>query len=128
MSKWFHDPFSIFQIISWALLFLSLFLVLYGLYLLRGIGKPRDAVEDTTVLVVEGIYRYIRHPMYSSVLLLGWGIFFKDPSFLGGILVLVASIFITATAKVEESENINKFGKMYLEYMKKSKMFIPLIF
>lgn len=96
--------------------------------MLHSIGKPKDAVEDTTVLVVEGIYRYIRHPMYCSVLLLGLGIFFKDPTLLDGILVLAASAFITATAKIEESENVNKFGKTYLEYMKKTKMFIPFLF
>jgi len=85
-------------------------------------------MEETTVLVMQGAFRYIRHPLYSSLLFLGWGIFFKDPSFIGSILVLAASAFITATAKVEESENINKFCNTYVEYMKKTKMFIPFLF
>ena len=128
IAQWFHDPLSTFQIISWALLIFSLFLVMHGFHMLRSIGKPKDRVDDTTVLVMQGAYRYIRHPLYSSLLLLGWGVFFKEPSFLGGILVLAASAFITATAKVEEGENINKFGNTYIEYMKKTKMFIPFLF
>ena len=54
--------------------------------------------------------------------------FFKDPSLLGIILVMAISAFITATAKVEERENLHKFGADYAEYMKKTKMFIPFCF
>ena len=128
VAQWFHDPFSIFQIISWPLLLFSGFLVMHGFHILRIIGKPKDKVEDTTVLVTQGAFRYIRHPLYSSLLFLGWGIFFKDPSFIGCILVMAASAFITATARIEENENINKFGKIYVDYMKKTKMFIPFLF
>ena len=75
-----------------------------------------------------GAYRYIRHPLYSSIFFMGGGVFFKDPSLLGIILVLAISAFITATAKVEEQENLRKFGTDYAEYMKKTKMFIPFFF
>jgi protein-S-isoprenylcysteine O-methyltransferase Ste14 len=38
------------------------------------------------------------------------------------------SAFITAAAKVEERENLRKFGADYAEYMKSTKMFIPFVF
>jgi protein-S-isoprenylcysteine O-methyltransferase Ste14 len=60
--------------------------------------------------------------------LLAWGVFFKDPSFMGVILVLVASAFLTTTAKVEERQTLNKFGDEYAHYRKKTKMFIPFLF
>jgi len=128
VEHWFRDPFSAFQIVSWLLLFGSLFLAVHGFYLLRLIGRPEGNFENTTTLVRLGAYRYIRHPLYSSLLWLGWGVFFKDPSLLGSVLVLVTSAFLIATAKAEEVENLHRFGADYAAYMKTTKMFIPFLF
>jgi len=128
LEHWFSDPFSARQIVSWLLLLSSLILAVYGFYLLRMIGKPKGGIENTTTLVMLGAYKFIRHPLYSSLLLLGWGVFFKDPSLLSGILVMATSAFLIATARVEEAENLRKFGADYAMYMKTTKMFIPFLF
>jgi protein-S-isoprenylcysteine O-methyltransferase Ste14 len=136
IDAWFRAPFSWHQLISWSLLVISAFLVIHGMQLLKLVGKPdaqRDdvpmvAFEKTTTLVTTGAYRYIRHPMYSSLLFLAWGIFFKDPSWLGGMLAMAATLFLVATARVEEAEDIRFFGGVYEAYMKKTKMFIPFLF
>jgi protein-S-isoprenylcysteine O-methyltransferase Ste14 len=99
-------------------------------------GKPTStrendlallAFEKTTTLVTDGIYKYIRHPLYSSLLLLTWGIFFKLPSPLAAGLSGVATLFLVLTAKADEDECMRFFGAQYMEYMKNSKMFIPHI-
>ena len=137
VEVWFRDPFSVPQIISWLLLIVSTFLVILGVRLLRRSGQPDDtreespllAFEKTTTLVVEGIYRYIRHPMYSSLLFLAWGIFFKDVMSWAGIgLVAAATFFLTMTAKAEEGEDIRFFGAAYQDYMRRTRMFIPFLF
>jgi protein-S-isoprenylcysteine O-methyltransferase Ste14 len=136
VDAWFRDPFSWHQIISWCLLLVSLFLVLHGVHLLRQIGKPdkqrNDALlvgfEKTTTLVTVGAYRYIRHPLYSSLLFLAWGVFFKAPSWIGALLVSVATLFLVATARMEEEEDIRFFGPAYEAYMKQTKMFVPYLF
>jgi protein-S-isoprenylcysteine O-methyltransferase Ste14 len=128
IERWFSDPFSIYQIVSWLLLLCSIVLAAHGFYLLHVIGRPRSGIESTTTLVMIGAYKYIRHPLYSSLLFFAWGAFFKSPSWLGGILALAASVFLVATAKVEESENIRNFGADYGVYMKTTKMFIPFLF
>ncbi|MFC2066904.1 methyltransferase family protein [Chloroflexota bacterium] len=128
VEYWFRDPFSVSQVISWFLLVSSIILAVQGFYLLHEIGKPKYVIEDTTVLVNRGIYKYIRHPLYGSLLLLGWGIFFKNPSFLPGGLVLVATASLIATAIVEEAENVQKFGADYAAYMKTTKRLIPFLF
>lgn len=125
---WFHNPLSIRQIISWLLLLMSIFLALHGFYLLRIIGKPREKIENTTTLVKVGAYKYIRHPLYSSLFVGAWGAFLKHISILSVMIILLISGFLIATAKVEETENINKFGDEYTDYIKKSKMFIPFLF
>lgn len=133
---WFRAPFSWYQLISWSLLTVSAFLVIHGVRLLKQIGKPdaqRDdapmiAFEKTTTLVAAGAYQYIRHPLYSSLLFLAWGVFFKAPSWPGGLLALAATLFLVATAKIEEAEDLRFFGPAYREYMKQTRMFIPFLF
>ena len=128
LAHWFRDPFSALQIVSWLLLLPSLILAVHGFHLLRVIGRPEGEIEDTATLVMLGAYKYIRHPLYASLLLLGWGAFFKYPSLPGGILILAACAFLTATARVEEAENLDKFGADYVAYMKTTKMFMPFLF
>lgn len=93
--------------------------------MLRMFGKPKDVIDDTAVLVTRGIYKYIRHPLYSSLLLLGWGVFLKDVSLVSLTLALVTSGLLVGMAKVEEKENLQKFGDEYSSYIKTTKMFIP---
>lgn len=136
LDYWFYKPFSIHQIVSWLLLITSLFLVIQGFQLLLRVGKPDSkrsdpsliGIEKTTELVTVGAYRYIRHPLYSSLLFLAWGAFFKHPSWVGISLAVIITFFLTITAKIEEAENIRFFGPAYQNYMKQTKMFIPLLF
>ncbi len=128
VEHWFRGPFSALQKVSWLLLLSSLVLAAHGFYLLRVIGRPKGGIESTTILVIVGAYKHIRHPLYSSLLFFAWGVFFKDPSLLGGILAVAATAFLAATAKVEEVENLQKFGAEYAAYMKTTRMFIPFLF
>lgn len=128
LEHWLINPFSVYQIISWFLLLCSIVLAVHGFYLLHVIGRPKSGIEDTTTLVMVGAYKYIRHPLYGSLLFLAWGIFFKDISVLGGILASVATVSLLVTAKLEETENVQKFGIEYIAYMKKTRMFIPFLF
>lgn len=136
-QQWFGNPFSMRQLISWFLLIGCIFPAVYGVHLLRSHGRPdarrpRDApllwVEKTTQLVTTGAYKYIRHPLYSSLLLLAWGVFFKRPSWVGSSVVLGATAFLLATAKVEEVENVRYFGAAYQAYRQRTRMFIPFVF
>lgn len=136
-QQWFSDPFSLRQIISWILLIWCIVPGVCGVHLLRTQGKPdarrpQDAplvwIEKTTQLVTTGVFKYIRHPLYSSLLLLAWGVFFKRPSWVSGGVVMGATAFLLATSKVEEMENIRYFGAAYRAYMQHSKMFIPFVF
>jgi protein-S-isoprenylcysteine O-methyltransferase Ste14 len=128
LRGWFVNPFAWYQVLSWILLFASLIPIIYGVILLRTRGKPTDQLEATTQLVTNGIYYFIRHPLYASLLYLGWGIYFKSPSLLDGCLVVVTTAFLYATARADEAECLVKFGEEYAQYMKKTKLFIPLIF
>jgi len=128
LQGWFADPFAWHQIVSWLLLIACLVPLIAGVLLLRRSGQPTDALEATTNLVTGGIYRIIRHPLYASLLLLAWGIFFKSPSLLDGCLAAVATAFLYATARADEAECLVKFGDGYADYMRRTRMFLPYIF
>lgn len=132
---WIKDPFSVRQIVAWTLLIISLILIFQGVKLFRQEGEidqDRDdpslvGIEKTTELVTVGVYRYIRHPFYSSLLFLAWGIFFKQITWITLSLGIAATIFLIITAKKEEVENTKYFGEPYQEYMQNTKMFIPYV-
>jgi protein-S-isoprenylcysteine O-methyltransferase Ste14 len=137
VEHWFTNPFSWYQLIAWTLLVSSLLPLILGVLSLRKLGQPIEeragdpsllAFEKTTTLVTTGIYAYIRHPLYSSLLLLAWGIFFKAPSLSGIAMTLVATMFLLATAWADERECTQFFGAQYQEYKQKTRRFIPYLF
>ncbi len=135
MGHWFVDPFSVRQIFSWLFLTISLLLIWQGVRLFRQKGQidPNRTdptlvgVEKTTQLVTTGVYHYIRHPFYSSLLFLGWGILLKNVTWIGLLLAILNTAFLIITARIEEGENVQYFGAPYQAYMKQTKMFVPFI-
>lgn len=135
VPHWFMYPLNIQQIISWLLLIISIVLVVWGILLLRSHGHsqpttenlPEFEWENTSHLVTTGIYHYIRHPMYSSLLFLAWGACLKSVSFVTFFLAVVATVALFLTAKFEEVEDIARFGEEYRNYMKNTWRFIPLV-
>ena len=135
IDYWFVDPLSWYQIIAWILLLFSLYMLVQGFWLLRS-GKTDETRDDpallelekTAQLVTTGIYRYIRHPLYSSLLFLTWGALFKHISWIGILLSLIATIALNKTALIEEVENIDYWGAEYEKYMQRTKKFIPLLY
>jgi protein-S-isoprenylcysteine O-methyltransferase Ste14 len=137
VDSWFRNPLAWYQLISWFLLIGCCIPLFFGVRSLASQGKPAEkreaepqllGFEKTTKLVTTGIYHYIRHPLYSSLVFLAWGIFFKIPSVPGAALGLLATAFLLATAKTDEAECIRFFGPAYEEYRKHTKMFVPFMF
>jgi protein-S-isoprenylcysteine O-methyltransferase Ste14 len=134
-SFWFADPFSAKQVISWILLLISVYMVIAGVLLLRKAQKPGIvrvddklfSFEKTTELVTTGIFKYIRHPLYSSLIFLTWGIYFKHPTVIMTFVALLSSVLLWFTSVRDEKECITYFGDTYREYMKGTKRFIPFV-
>jgi len=125
--SWFLNPWSLRQLFSWIFLLGSCVLAFHGFRLLIIVGSPKDDFEETTKVITKGAYRYIRHPLYCTFILAEIGAFLKDPSFLGLTVFLILICFVFITAKIEEGENIEKFGDEYRAYMDTTKMFIPFL-
>ena len=133
---WFNHPFSIPQLFSWTFLLFSIYLVIAGATLLKKSGKQDQnrneknlyQFEKTTELIDWGIYKYIRHPLYSSLLFLTWGIFLKQITAPLLVVTLMATVFLYLTAILDEKECVTFFGEKYKAYMDQTKRFIPFVF
>lgn len=88
-------------------------------YFSRASLRRRDA---------HGHYRYIRHPLYSSLLFLAWGACCKHLTWGVTGMALLATIFLTMTARTEEDENLRSFGPAYQASMQRTRRFIPWLF
>jgi protein-S-isoprenylcysteine O-methyltransferase Ste14 len=123
------------RLISSALINASLVFVLSAVFVMRKKGRAskqrRDhtlfGFEKTTVLIESGIFKHVRHPMYSSLLFLAWGILLRNIEVTLLIVALIATCSCIFTALMEEKENIEFFGERYRRYMLKTKMFIPYV-
>lgn len=134
-EPWGEQPFSPHQIVSWILMLISILLASLGVLALQSDGQAGEqrtdpalyGFEKTTALVSSGLFKYIRHPMYTSLIALAWGAFFQDPSLLGSIVAGAASFFLLLTAKADERECLQFFGTQYAEYKQRTWMFIPFL-
>jgi hypothetical protein len=79
-------------------------------------------------LVTSGPYRFIRHPIYTGLIVMFIGTFL----YYGSLFVLILFIILTVMflLRVGKEEAIMKrlFGKKYTDYMKTSKRLIPFIY
>ena len=77
-------------------------------------------------LVVSGPYQWIRHPMYTSFLLiLGSTLLTSANWFIGILWILVTSLDAASRIHYEEAKLLNTFGNEYRSYQKRSGLLLP---
>jgi protein-S-isoprenylcysteine O-methyltransferase Ste14 len=102
---------------------------IYWLFSSIGSGiTPVSATRREHKLVTNGIYRWVRHPLYTigSSLFISFGMM-ADNWFIILLGVLAFTVMAIRTPK-EEANLIEKFGDEYSEYMKRTGRFFPKIF
>ena len=117
---------QIIQVSSFSYLLGFLIIIIACIILLVAINElgrnlsPFPRPKNNSNLVTKGIYRYMRHPMYYSLVFISFGVFITKLSiyflFLSASLVLVIKFKIA----LEEKYLNNKF-KNYLLYKNKVK-------
>jgi protein-S-isoprenylcysteine O-methyltransferase Ste14 len=77
------------------------------------------------VLVVHGLYRYMRHPLYTFSMLLLWA----SPSMSRNslILTLLISAYFVIGSFIEERRLELDFGEAYVDYRKRVSRFVPYV-
>lgn len=80
---------------------------------------------QTNVMVNQGVYKYMRHPMHLGLFLFPFAVAFLlgSPSFILIIAPLEICIMLMMIKFVEEPEAIKKFGDEYINYKKETPWF-----
>lgn len=79
-------------------------------------------------LVRDGIYKYVRHPIYGGILLGVTGSLMVAETYIFIPVFVLAFYILRSFAQREERLLAKGFGKKYTDYMKKTKMLMPLIY
>ena len=89
---------------------------------------PSLAFRDGHYLITDGIYSYLRHPLYSAHLLWGIAQMLMLHNWIAGFAYLVVIIPRTMV-RIQKEEKImrEKFGDEYKDYMEKTGGIIPRI-
>jgi protein-S-isoprenylcysteine O-methyltransferase Ste14 len=86
-------------------------------------------MRKSHALVTDGVYAYVRHPMYSSFFLWGLAQLALLPNWFAGPvgLVGIAILFFFRVGR-EEAMMIDTFGDSYADYMKRTARIVPWLY
>lgn len=96
------------------------------IYLGKNWGMPMSQKQDPE-LVTSGPYHYVRHPIYSGILLAMLGSAIAASAFWLAVFA-IAGLYFTYSAVEEERLMAKQFPKVYPAYKRKTKMLIPFVF
>jgi len=126
---WGHTLFSsigfLGMYINIGLAIIALVLILNGWYNIYKKYWSKESGKGE--LVTTGVYRFIRHPQYTGLLLLSLGMLIEWATLPMLIMFPIMVFMYTRLAKREEKDMIKEFGISYTQYMGRTKMFIPFI-
>ena len=101
----------------------------FSIWTLGGYFTRDIAVSMDQQVVQNGPYRFIRHPAYSGTFLtmLGLGLAMTNWASLISLLFCVFLGHLNRV-RIEEEALTHNIGQPYIEYMRRTKRFIPLVF
>ncbi|NNM66752.1 MAG: isoprenylcysteine carboxylmethyltransferase family protein [Spirochaetales bacterium] len=113
----------------WPGLVVLLFGAGTAFWALLNLGKSLSVFplpKDDAVFVGDGLYRWVRHPIYSGLLLagLGWALLWL--SWAAGLVWLVFAVWMDRKAAAEEAWLVQKYSN-YADYRRRVRKFIPLV-
>ncbi len=95
---------------------------------LKSNWSPTLEIYEGHTLVTDGIYRYIRHPMYASQWLWGIAQLLLLQNWIAGPVNLVYFIpFYFLRVRAEERMMLDTFGDRYREYMRRTGRSLPKV-
>jgi protein-S-isoprenylcysteine O-methyltransferase Ste14 len=83
--------------------------------------------EKNYALVIAGMNKYVRHPLYSGTMLFVMGFFIWQPYFKNLMLMILMWIYLAIGIIYEERKLVKIYGDVYRDYQKKVKKMIPFI-
>ncbi len=117
-----------FSIVASILLIASIALVSWALLAMKKSRFRFSPVPaDDAVLIIRGPYKYIRHPMYSAIILSTIGLLLIDFTWYRFGIGIFLTMILILKLQWEEKMLLNAF-KSYRHYMKNTKRIIPFFY
>ncbi len=120
-QKLLQGEFLIFIYISNFLITLALIIIVFSA---KDLGKslsPMPKPKENSKLITSGIYRFFRHPMYYSLIIISFSFFLKSLTIYNLILSILLIFIISNKIKVEEEYLTKKFHS-YTSYKNEVKI------
>ena len=111
-----------------AMLVLGLFLAVWARKTLGDNWSGRVSVKSGHELVRSGPYRWIRHPIYTGVLLGLLGTAFASGKLSGYLGALLALGALVHKLRIEERWMLTHFGDSYRDYRRASSALVPFLY
>lgn len=108
---------------------IALFLLLgiWAIFIMKfNFNVAPDVLSDAKLVII-GPYRYIRHPMYTSVLGIAFCYVIDSYTIFNLMMFVVLLIDLLMKLNYEEKLIEKRFGE-YVEYKKRTKRIIPYVF
>lgn len=105
--------------ISWPLILLGVVLFVFGFCQIYWSKLTSKAAVEV------GLYRFIRHPQYVALAIIGLGASLYWSRFIVVIAFVSMLCLYYFLARVEEHICLDKFGESYREYLGRTGMFLP---
>lgn len=100
--------------------------ILFSAYSIRTSLTAMPIPKEHGQLATNGLYKYVRHPMYTSVILLSLGLAVSSGEIDKYLLVIALTGLFYYKSVYEEKYLVRKYPG-YLEYARKTSRFIPFI-
>ena len=116
-------------LLGWIAALLSVIGVSTAIWARVHLGRdwsPRPAMKVDHKLVTSGPYAYVRHPIYTGVILMAFGAAFTGSFFGIGIFVIASIVYVSRIWR-EERIMLELFPNEYPEYQKRTKRLIPFV-
>jgi protein-S-isoprenylcysteine O-methyltransferase Ste14 len=117
------DPFN--KPLFWVIVISGLAWVFVGAFTL-GIWYTSERRRAAAGFQQRGVYRYVRHPIYTGLMTVALAFVLAAPTVLGGIAYLVVVATTYARAGVEERILTEKSPE-YAKYRNRTKRFMPFV-
>jgi protein-S-isoprenylcysteine O-methyltransferase Ste14 len=113
--------------IGYATFILGAIIALIAAFNLGKNLTPLPRPKENAVLIQDGLYRFVRHPIYFGVIMLclGWGLI--QQSTLVWMYVVIIAIFFDIKSRKEEQWLVERFSA-YADYQGRVRKLIPWIY
>lgn len=124
LNDWLISPFFEQVVNSFSFIAIA-FLVIAGLNLGKSL-TANPVPTDSSTLKTNGLYRFVRHPIYSALILLSVSTVFASQSWLKALTAIALIALLSYKARFEENLLLQRYAD-YAKYAARVGRLVPLV-